>query len=111
MFKKIRLVGYEARTIKHALMLVYKILKGLAPHYLQDTFTLVNEIHNVNTRNRNCNIYIDKNIKSKIHRNSYTCYMAKIFNLLPENIKNSKSVNTFKSNLHKHIFNKKLVLP
>ena len=109
--KNLGWLDMRQRTIKHALTLVYKILKGLAPHYLQDTFTLVNEIHNVNTRNRNCNIYIDKNIKSKIHRNSYTCYMAKIFNLLPENIKNSKSVNTFKSNLHKHIFNKKLVLP
>ena len=110
--KKLGWLNMRQRAIKQGLTLIYKIINGLAPCYLQDSFTMVNEIHNVNTRNRsNCNIYINKQIKTKLHRNSYTCYFAKVFNLLPENIKVSVSVNSFKSSIHKHMLNEQLVLP
>ena len=73
-----------------ACKIIYKILNGLAPNYLRDSysFTLTSEIHNVNTRNANNSIWISKASTSKLHRKSYTFYMAKIYNGLPENIKN-----------------------
>ena len=96
------------RRLKHGLTLIYKILHNLAPNYLRDSFSLVNEIHNVNTRRSNNDIWIPKNITSRIHRRAYTFEMAKIYNQLPEDIKNSVLVNTFKKNTNKLLLEKKL---
>ena len=70
---ELKWLDMNSRRLKHGLTLIYKILHDLAPNYLRDTFTLVHEIHNVNTRSsNNNNIWIKNSIKSKLHRNSYT---------------------------------------
>ena len=109
--QKLNWLDMNKRRIKHGLTLIYKILHGYAPHYLSDSFTLTNEIHTVNTRNSSNSIWIDKSITSKIHRNSYRFHMAQIFNLLPENIKNSVSIDAFQNKLTKHLMDNELVLP
>ena len=102
--KKLNWLDMGSRRLKHGLTLIYKILHGLAPNYLRDSFTLVNEVHNVNTRRSNNNIWIPKNITSRIHRRSYVFEMANIYNKIPENIKNSVSVNSFKKQIGKVLF-------
>ena len=92
---ELKWLDMNQRRLKHGLTLIYKILHGLAPNYLRDTFTLVSEIHSVNTRTSNNNIWIKKNTKTKLHRNSYTFEMANIYNKIPEDIKNSVSVISF----------------
>ena len=96
------------RRLKHGLTLIYKILHGLAPNYLCDTFTLVNQIHNVNTRRSNNDIWINKGFTSKLHRKSYTVEMAKLYNQIPEDIKNCISVNSFKKRMGKFLYNNNL---
>jgi hypothetical protein len=98
----------NSRRLKHGLTLIYKILHGLAPNYLRDTFSLISEIHNVNTRRSNNDIYISKSIKSRLHRRSYTFEMANIYNQLPEDTKKSVSVNSFKKNVGKLLLNDNL---
>lgn len=112
LLKKLNWLNMKQRRIKHGLTMIYKILNGLAPYYLSDSFTLTSEIHNVNTRNAaKSSIWISKGSTSKLHRKSYTCYMAKIFNNLPENIQKSVSVNSFKQAIKVYILSGKLVLP
>ena len=101
---KIQWLDMKNRRIFHSLTLMFKILNGLAPEYLRDTVTMVSELHERNTRaNTNKNIWICKNVKSKIRRSSFAFYAAKSFNEIPENIKNSKSVQTFKNKLMKFL--------
>ena len=57
---ELKWLDMNQRRLKHGLTLIYKILHGLAPNYLRDTFTLVSEIHSVNTRTSNNNIWIKK---------------------------------------------------
>ena len=109
--KELKWLNMKNRRIAHGLTMIYKILHGLAPNYLSDSFTLSSEIHNINTRRANTDIYINKSIKSKLHRKAYTCYMAKIYNSIPEYIKLSVSVNSFKLKLKEHILSGKMVLP
>ena len=86
----------------HSLTMMYKILHGLAPNYLADLFSYQKEIHNFNTRgSQNDNIWIDKSITSKIHRNSFKYHTACQYNKLPSSICECKSVNSFKVNLTK----------
>ena len=60
---ELKWLDMNQRRLKHGLTLIYKILHGLAPNYLRDTFTLVSEIHSVNTRTSNNNIWIKKKIQ------------------------------------------------
>ena len=109
--KQLKWLNMKYRRVQHGLTMIYKILNGQAPNYLRDTFTLTSEIHNVNTRGANNSIWINKNITSKLHRKSYTFYMAKIYNSIPENIQKSQSVNSFKQAIKRYIQSEKLVLP
>ena len=78
--KQLNWLDMNLRRLKHGLTLIYKILHGLAPNYLCDTFTLVNQIHHVNTRRSNNDICINKGATSKLHRKSYTFEMATVYN-------------------------------
>ena len=80
-------------------------MQSIAPYK-----TLTSEIHNVNTRRAKNSIWINKNVTSKLHRKSYTFFMAKIYNGLPENIQSSVSVNSFKIAFKRHFFSGKLIL-
>ena len=111
LLKKLNWLNMKNRRIMHGLTMIYKILNGLAPNYLRDSFTLTSEIHNVNTRTAKQSIYINKGSTSKLHRKSYTFYLAKIYNDLPENIQKSVSVDSFKNAIKKFIMEEKLVIP
>ena len=110
LLKKLGWLNMKHRRVQHGLTMIYKILHDHAPNYLSDTFSLTSEIHNRNTRSAN-SIYLNKNATSKLHRKSYSFYMAKIYNTLPEDLQNSISINVFKFSLKKYILSGKLVLP
>ena len=111
LLKKLSWLNMKEKTIKNGLVLMYKILNGLAPNYLSDFITLTSDIHNINTRRRNNSIYISKTITSKIHRKSFYFLIANIYNSLPLNIKQSTSLSSFKKAIHKFIFDGKMVIP
>ena len=101
---KLGWLSMKQRRELHCLTMMYKILHESAPDYLQDMFTYQHEVHNVNTRGSQNNlIWIDKNIKSKVHRDSFRYYAPCKYNNLPSKIKNCTSVNSFKSNLTKYL--------
>ena len=101
---KLGWLSMEKRRDLHSLTMLYKILHESAPDYLQDMFTYQNEVHSVNTRgSQNNQIWVDKGIKSKVHRDSFRFYAPCQYNKLPVTIKNCTSVNSFKSNLIKFL--------
>ena len=104
MRNKLGWLSMEKRRDLHSLTMLYKILHESAPDYLQDMFTYQNEVHSVNTRgSQNNQIWVDKGIKSKVHRDSFRFYAPCQYNKLPVTIKNCTSVNSFKSNLTKFL--------
>ena len=104
MRRKLGWFDMKQRRHIHCLTMMYKILHGLAPNYLQDIFSFQNEIHHANTRSsQNNQIWIDKNIKSKIHRDSFRYYAPMEYNKLPSEIRNCTTVSSFKSNLIKYM--------
>ena len=101
--KKLNWLNMENRRIKQGLTLIYKILHGLAPDYLCDMFSLVSEIHNVNTRSAISSIWINKSITSQIHLKAFTVEMAKIYNSIPEDLKKCNNVFSFKNKIHVYL--------
>ena len=85
---KLGWLSMKQRRDLHCLTMLYKILHDSAPEYLQDMFTYQHEVHSVNTRGSQNNlIWIDKNITSKIHRDSFRYYAPSQYNKLPAKIK------------------------
>ena len=111
LLKQLGWLDMKTKTIKNGLVMMYKIINGLAPYYLTDFINLTSDIHNINTRRRNNSIWIRKNITSKIHRNSFFFSIARIFNSIPENIKSCKSPTSFKKLINKFILDGNLAIP
>ena len=112
LLKQLGWLNMKTKTIKNGLVMMYKILNGLAPNYLADFINLTSEIHDRNTCiSSNNSIWINKNITSKIHRKSFFFFIANIYNNIPQNIKQSTSLTSFKKAIHKHISDGNLVIP
>ena len=100
----------DRRTL-NGLSLLFKTLDGKGPDYLKDMFTLVSEVSERNTRTYPRNIYIPNEHYSAIHHKSFRLHIPKIWNSLPVNFKNSKSISTFKKKVKTALLNEEIVIP
>ena len=75
-------------------VMTFKCLKGLAPPYLCDRFTMRSHVHNCNTRNTNM-LQISRCSWTAGQR-SFLYRAVDLWNKLRDNIKSIKSVNNFK---------------
>ena len=90
----------QNRRNKHKLTILYKILNGLTPEYLQFILPpLVQNTTNYNLRNSNnlCSIHANTNL----FYNSFFPSTIRAWNDLSEDIKNSPSVTAFKYRLNR----------
>lgn len=87
----------------NVLVLIFKIKNGLVPQYLSDDVTFVHDVHNVNLRNRN-NFRLP-NFRMNITTKSLFYEGIKLFNGLPDDIKNINSLDTFKNKCKNYIRN------
>ena len=99
--RKIGWLDMKQRRMLHSLTIMFKILTDRAPEYLRDSITLIDEMQALNTRGQTetNNIWIGKDIRSKIRRNSFIFYTSRLYNEIPENIRKCKSVPSFKLKL------------
>ena len=104
LMKKLGWFKMSDRRMSHGLTQMYKILKGNAPNYFKNSITLTSELYEPRTRSQmRDTIWISKDYRTKIRRNSFMFAMSTKYNTLPEEITKSESVYTFKSKLKKHI--------
>ena len=106
--KKIKWLSMNERRTLNGLSLLFKMLKGNAPEYLKDLLTLTSEISEIPTRTYPKNIWIPNHHISSIHRKSFRYEIPRIWNILPENIKNCNTVNTFKKHIKLSLLNDSL---
>ena len=109
--KKVNWLCMNDRRTLNGLSLLFKIINGQAPDYLKDMFTLISEISDRSTRAYPNNIWIPNEHMSAIHRKSFRFCIPQIWNNLPESIKNSKSLYTFKKHLKTALLNDEIIFP
>ena len=73
---------------------MFKCLHNLAPVYLCDEFYLNTDVNNYNTRLNRFNVYTQM-----CHKKSFKWNGTIMWNLLPDQCKNSASIDVFKSHL------------
>jgi hypothetical protein len=83
--------------------LMYKCVHGFVPQYLSDQITLVKDMHIHKTRQASgLNIYV-RTAKCDCLKRSFFHLGATIWNSLPDHIKQSQSVESFKTNYMKSV--------
>ena len=87
----------EKRNKQKALMM-FKIMNGMTPAYLEDILTrnIGRSVYNLRISRRNLALPA---VKTDYYRNSFAYTGAKIWNALPDEMKYEKSMRTFKRNL------------
>lgn len=91
-----------AQRIKfNAIVMIFKIKKGLVPNYLSNE---VNYVHNISNRTlRNSQDFRLPNFRLDITRNSIFYEGLKLFNNLPNHLKEIESQNVFKNKCKQYI--------
>ena len=84
-------------------VLMFKAIHGLAPHYLCNDVTMIVDVHGYNTRSSvNMNLYVPKYTK-EICKRSFAHKGSMLWNDLPDKVKESSSLDAFKSNYRFYI--------
>jgi hypothetical protein len=86
---------------------VFKSLRGLAPHYMQDLFTYRNDIvdPDVVTRSSSRDDLFVPLVTKQVYAQSLQFTGAQLWNSLPVSIRQIQSLDTFKAHLKKHLSN------
>ena len=106
-----KILNMRERRILHGLTLLHKVLYHHEPSYLADFFTQYYEIRTRNTRVSDLNIYKPDVHISNLHNKSFRFYIPRIWNMLHDDIKTSKTITTFKIKVKKMLLNKNIELP
>ena len=104
-------LSMNQRRVSHGLVMMFKILNNLAPTYLKDLFTQNRDMALRSTRSYEGNIWIPNSNYKAIHLKSFRLYIAKVWNQLPNQVKSSVSVSSFKNKIKTLFLNDSLVLP
>ena len=83
--------------------MVYKIINGSVPLYLKNFVKRRSDVHNRSTRNSH-NLDIPK-CRTSFAQRSFGYRAIKLWNSLPNNVRESTSLNTFKQSLKTWLFN------
>ena len=94
MCKKEKIINISRKCVKAAAILLYKIKKDMAPKYVTEMFTPYESNYDM----RDANKFVLPQFNTvRYGKNSFKYYGAKLWNNIPLAIKNSSSLNTFKS--------------
>lgn len=93
------LTMYDRRTL-HVALMIYKIINGGAPEYLDNIVT-----RNTNNTRSNDKLIIHKAINN-MHKTSLRISGSTMWNSFPDDIRNSASIKIFTSNLENYLSGK-----
>ncbi|KAL2088560.1 hypothetical protein ACEWY4_015459 [Coilia grayii] len=85
-----------------ALLLVFKSLNGMGPNYLFDMFQLYALTRSLRSLQKI--LLVEPVVRTKCGEAAFSCYAVKLWNQLPEDIKNAPTVGSFKSRLKTKLF-------
>ena len=96
--KRLNLYTIRERRDYFLTTLMFKAIHGIAPHYLSDRIDMHFDIHGYDTREAgSMNVYLPA-VHKEIYRNSFLYSGGKLWNELPDFVKNSTNIETFKRN-------------
>ena len=84
------------------LLHLFKVRNNLAPKYLESNFRPISQAHSYNTRGRNLNYHISKDLA--LSPSSFSFTAIKLWNSLPSELKSIQQLPMFKRKLKEYLF-------
>ena len=101
LFSKLNWITIEDLTKYRRAIIVFKALSGLAPDYISNMFKSVNKVHSRNTRAALSEKLCIPKTRTQTYNNTLRYSGARIWNDLTQPVRQSTSINHFKSNYFK----------
>ena len=105
MFKTLQWLSFPQRIKYHTTLMIYKTLNGHAPEYLIDLFIKASEMYSRNLRSVTNDDLRVPFARTNYFSKSFSIEGAKRWNSLPTDIKQIKTLHSFKTSLRSHLFN------
>ena len=105
MFKTLQWLSFPQRIKYHTALMIFKTLNRHAPEYLLDLFTKASEMHGRNLRSVTNDDLRVPFARTNYFSKSFSIEGAKQWNSLPTDIKQIKTLHSFKTSLRSHLFN------
>ena len=86
------------------LLITYKAKNSLVPKYISDLLTPANNAKNLRSADDNTLLQIDFTNKVTMGDRAFSIYASKIWNNIPKALRESPSLDTFKSKLKTYLF-------
>lgn len=96
MFEQLKWMKFPDRVQYQKALMMYKIFHDLAPEYLHGLFQHTTAIHERNLRSTSENLLYVPKPNLECFRNSLSYSGSKLWNSIPENVKQSRSIQQFK---------------
>ena len=96
----------KARIEYRILLMVYKIIHGLAPEYLSDLVTIYTPKRSLRSINET-KLVVPKSKTVMYGDKSFACAAPKLWNSLPNELREAESVGMFQKHLKTFIFKRK----
>ena len=93
----------EHRVIFKLLLYTYKALHGLAPDYLANLLTFYKPVRILRS-SRSINLSVPRSRTSTYGDRSFACVSPRLWNKLPDFIRYSETLDSFKTRLKTHLF-------
>ena len=96
MFAELNWMTFPDRVKFQKSVLMFKIFNNLTPSYLQDHFTLTSDVHQSPLRSTTENLLYVPKPNIELFRKSLSYSGSKIWNAIPDHVKQSTSIIQFK---------------
>lgn len=105
MFNSLNWLSFPQRIQYHTCIMMYKALNGLTPEYIADLFTRTSEAHNRSLRSADNDMLRIPMSKTSYFDRSFAVIGAKQWNDIPLHIRQSSSLNSFRTSLKLYLLN------
>ena len=103
LIENLKWLCFNDRCKYHCATLVYKILNGLAPCYLKDLITIANNNRYSLRSATKQDLVLNGAPRTSYYKQSFSYYGMTIWNEIPIDIRNSKSLQSFKIRYKSHL--------
>ena len=100
LFTELKWMMFPERVVYQKAILMYKVMHNLTPPYLTNIFKFSSEVHDRSLRSTSENLLYVPKPNIELYRNSLAYSGSKIWNSIPEHIRNATSLQQFR---HKYL--------
>ena len=99
MFQELCWMSVESRIKYNKAAFTYKAINNMTPDYITELLTPMSQTHSLNLRSGETGALYVPFSRTALYLGSFSCSAPKLWNSLPQAVRNSESLTAFKTNV------------